>query len=100
MGKFKSMVSSIRRVEQALGQHSKILTEQEMKRRDVGRRTAHAFGNISKGDTLTMNNIRLLRPGDGLPIKYLNEILPQFLVMKRVNILTSKMSDTNFQKLF
>ena len=71
---FKAMVSSIRNVEQALGKATYALTPQ-MKRSREHCRSLFVVEDIKKGDLLTVNNIRSIRPGFGLPPKHLKGIL-------------------------
>ncbi len=71
---FKEMVQSVRTAEKALGSVNYNCTEQEEKSRAL-RRSLFAVKDITAGEKLTIDNIRSIRPGDGLPPKYLKNIL-------------------------
>lgn len=71
---FKQMVESIRNVEKALGKVTYVLTEKVIKSRKYSR-SLFVTENIAKGDLFTNNNIRSIRPGDGLPPKLFSEII-------------------------
>jgi pseudaminic acid synthase len=71
---FKSMVQSIREVETALGTVTYDLSER-MKKNRVFARSLFVTENIKKGDPFTSQNVRSIRPGHGLPPKYLDQIL-------------------------
>lgn len=68
---FKQMVDDVRNAEKALGKINYEVPEKDKLRR----RSLFAVKNIKKGEILTMENIRSLRPGYGLHPKYLNEIM-------------------------
>jgi len=71
---FKDMVEAIRQVELALGEREYTLSNIAKKSRDY-RRSLFVVKDIQKGGKLTSDNVRSIRPGDGLPPKYFNEIL-------------------------
>lgn len=71
---FKRMVHDIRAVEKALGQVNYTLTEKE-KNSIVFRRSLFVVENIRAGDVFTEKNVRSIRPGHGLPPRYLENIL-------------------------
>ena len=71
---FKTMVDSIRETEKALGTINYSVTEHEKASR-VFRRSLFAVEDIADGEMLTDMNIRSIRPGYGLPPKYIHEIL-------------------------
>ena len=71
---FKEMVDAIRTVEKAIGRVNYEVTEKEKASR-VFRRSLFAVKNIKKGEKFTEENIRSIRPGDGLAPKYIEEIL-------------------------
>ena len=58
----------------ALGKVSYGLTDAEKKSLQF-RRSLYVTQNLLEGDILTKNNLRAIRPGLGLPIKYLDNIL-------------------------
>ena len=71
---FKIMVDEIRRVEKALGNENFELTDKIKKSRKFAR-SLFAVIDITAGEIFTENNIRSIRPSNGLAPKYLKEIL-------------------------
>ena len=71
---FKAMVKSVREVEKALGKVSYELTEKIKKSREFSR-SLFVVKDIKAGEIFTEENVRSIRPGYGLPPKYLKEIL-------------------------
>jgi len=71
---FKSLVEDIRTVEKALGKVSYAITEQQKVSR-VFRRSLFAVKDIGKGEVLTVENVRSIRPGDGLHTRYWDYVL-------------------------
>jgi pseudaminic acid synthase len=71
---FKDMVSTIRDVEKVLGEVNYSPTAHEIASR-VFRRSLYVVKDVKKGDAFSENNVRSIRPGYGLPPKYLNEVL-------------------------
>ena len=74
---FAQMVKEIRMTEEAMGKVSYELVG----RGSTGRRSLFACKDIKKGDVLTLDNVRSVRPAAGLHPKYLNEILGKKAVM-------------------
>lgn len=73
---FAQMVRDIRQVEKAIGTVNYGISEQE-KGNKVFRRSIFCVENIKKGELITEKNVRIIRPGDGLPPKYYSQILGQ-----------------------
>ncbi len=73
---FKTMVDVIRTTEKALGTVHYGIGEQEANSR-VFRRSIFVVQDIKAGDTFTAENVRSIRPGDGLPPKHLKALLGQ-----------------------
>tara|TARA_B110000879_G_scaffold205511_1_gene286019 strand:+ start:2505 stop:3527 length:1023 start_codon:yes stop_codon:yes gene_type:complete len=73
-GEFKDMVTSIRLVERALGTKDFCLTEASKKAR-LRSRSIYFCESVSAGDTLTRNNMRVVRGGAGTHSKYFNQLL-------------------------
>lgn len=73
---FKAMVKSVREVEKALGKVSYDLTEKMKKSRELSR-SLFVVKDIKAGEIFTEENIRSIRPGYGLPPKYLKDIIGQ-----------------------
>ncbi len=71
---FKTMVDSVREVEKAVGEVNYELTEKTVKSREFAR-SLFAVENINAGELFTEENTRSIRPGYGLPPKYLNDVL-------------------------
>lgn len=71
---FAQMVKGIREVEQALGKVTYELTESVRRNRKFAR-SLFVVENMSAGDVITEHNVRSIRPADGLPPKFLPEIL-------------------------
>ena len=73
---FKQMVEHIRQAETALGRVNYHVTESEMSDRR-NRRSLFVVQDIKKGELLTEENVRSIRPGHGLSPKYLPQVLGQ-----------------------
>lgn len=67
----KAMVSSIRNIEQAMGDGIKKPSESEIPNMIVARKSIIAARNIKKGELFTKDNITTKRPGNGIsPMKW------------------------------
>ena len=73
---FKAMVQDIRQAETAVGHVSYEVTEDELTN-VIFRRSIFVTEDVKKGEKLTSENIRVIRPGYGLKPKYYEEILGQ-----------------------
>ncbi|WP_130837365.1 pseudaminic acid synthase [Lachnoclostridium sp. Marseille-P6806] len=71
---FARMAADIRIVEKALGLSDYALTPQQEAERS-GVRSLFVVADIRAGEALTTDNIRSIRPGDGLPPKELGRVL-------------------------
>ena len=71
---FKQMVDSIRNIEKALGNDTFELTEKMIVNQDFSR-SLFVVEDIEKGDIITEDNVRSIRPGFGLHPKHLKDIL-------------------------
>ena len=71
---FKQMVDSIRNIEKALGAVSYELSDKMKANREFSR-SLFIVEDMKKGDLVTLNNIRSIRPGFGAHPKYLEDIL-------------------------
>lgn len=71
---FKQMVDSIRNVEKALGKVSYELSDKMKANREFSR-SLFAVKDIKKGELITKDNVKSIRPGFGLHPKYLSEII-------------------------
>lgn len=70
---FAEMVAAVRMTEKALGKACYKTTEQEEASR-VFRRSLFAVADIKSGEKFTSKNVRSIRPGNGLPPKFLDQI--------------------------
>jgi len=71
---FKDFVAEIRKADNILGRVCYEPSEKEIKNK-IFRRSLFVVEDIKKGDVLTVNNVRSIRPGFGLSPKNLNNIL-------------------------
>lgn len=71
---FKKMVTAIRNTEKALGTVSYKLSDKTRKNREFSR-SLFVVKDIKKGELITEENVRSVRPGFGLHPKYLEEVL-------------------------
>ncbi len=74
MEEFAHMVQDVRAAEKMLKGPDYRLTEEE-KKQTVFRRSLYAVKNISAGEEFTYENVRSIRPGYGIPPKYLEELM-------------------------
>jgi N-acetylneuraminate synthase len=73
---FRAMVDAIRTAEEALGEISYKVSQQEAKNR-VFRRSLFVVRDVKKGEMFTEENVRSIRPGLGLHPRYLREVIGQ-----------------------
>jgi len=71
---FKAMVGAVRETEKALGAVCYEVSEHEKASR-VFRRSLFAVKDIEVGEEFSEENVRSIRPGHGLPPKYLSTVL-------------------------
>jgi N-acetylneuraminate synthase len=71
---FKTMVDSVRVAEKALGQVRYQATEHEAAGRAF-RRSLFVVQDVKVGEVFTRENVRSIRPGQGLAPKHLSEVL-------------------------
>ena len=71
---FRQMVDAVRTVERALGHVSYEPTERERGSR-MFRRSLFVVQSVERGEPLTEQNIRSIRPGNGLAPKHLSAVL-------------------------
>lgn len=69
-----NMVEHIRHVEKALGKVDYSLSEDAKKDRHFSR-SLFISADIKKGEVFTYENVRSVRPNNGLPVKYLEQII-------------------------
>jgi pseudaminic acid synthase len=71
---FTEMVNAIRDAEKAIGRIDYNLTEKQLKGRDFCR-SLYVVKDIKKGELITKENVRSIRPGFGLHPKYYKDII-------------------------
>lgn len=71
---FRQMVEAVRDAEKSLGKVDYSMNESKKKNRLLGR-SLFVVKDIKKGETFTEENIRSIRPGNGIPAKYIKEFL-------------------------
>ncbi len=71
---FKEMVDNIRIVEKAIGKVTYDLTEKQVREREHSR-SLFVAKDMKKGDIFTPENLRSVRPANGLHTKYYEDIL-------------------------
>lgn len=71
----KQMVTSIRNIEQALGDGVKTPTKSERKNKAIARKSLIAKTNIAKGDVFTEDNLDIKRPGTGISPMLWDEVV-------------------------
>ncbi|MUV85129.1 shikimate dehydrogenase [Natronomonas sp. CBA1123] len=79
------MVTAIRKTVTALGTGEKRVLDVEEELYEKARRAIHAATDIEKGETLTEDHLKILRPGEretGLPPKFYEELLGATTVRK------------------
>ncbi|MBP8675010.1 MAG: pseudaminic acid synthase, partial [Acetomicrobium sp.] len=70
----KALIDAVRTVEKALGRVYYGVSEKETQSR-VFRRSLFVVKDMKAGETFTEENVRSIRPGYGLPPKFLKEVL-------------------------
>ena len=71
---FKLMIENIRNTEKALGKPSYTLTKKQIEGKYFSR-SLYLIKDVKKGDLVTKENIKSIRPGFGLHPKYYEEVL-------------------------
>lgn len=95
---FRELVVETERAWQALGQVSYGPTEAEKPSLQF-RRSIYVTSEIRPGDILTANNVRVIRPGRGLPPKYYDLILgkpqPSMTIVLQMNLRVRRIEDAD-----
>ena len=76
---FKKMVNDIRKAEKAIGEIDYCLTEKQKKGKDYSR-SLYITKNVKKGDVLSSENIRSIRPGFGMHPKHYKKVLGKHFI--------------------
>lgn len=71
---FTEMVAAVRMAEKAIGNETYELTEKQVKGKDFSR-SLYVVKDIKKGEVITEENVRSIRPGFGMHPKYYNKVL-------------------------
>ncbi len=71
---FREMVDNIRNVEKSLGQVNYELSEGAKKNRHFAK-SLFVIKDVKTGDKITLENISAIRPGDGIPPKFLPDVI-------------------------
>lgn len=90
---FTQMVKAVREAEKAIGKVDYTLTDKQAKGRDFSR-SLYFVKDIKKGEVITKENVRSIRPGFGLHPKYYEELLG-----KQVCVDVNKGVRVNFEML-
>jgi N,N'-diacetyllegionaminate synthase len=69
------MISAIRNIEKAMGSREKKPTEAEKKNMLLGRKSIHLAHNVTAQHTITIADIEMKRPGDGISPMRLSEVI-------------------------
>jgi len=75
---FSEMVKAIRTTEKLMGVVDYEMTDKKKKSREFSR-SLFIVEDVKEGDTISIENVRSIRPGYGMHPKYLNEILGKTL---------------------
>ncbi len=76
---FKQMVNAVRQAEKAIGDVNYEISESEKKSR-VFRRSLFIVQDVAAGEVLTDQNVRSIRPGQGLHTRFLPEVIGKKVV--------------------
>ena len=71
---FAEMVKNVRIMEQALGSYKYEISDKQAAERRLSR-SLFVVKDINAGDLITPENVRSIRPGNGLHTKYYEEVL-------------------------
>ena len=71
---FTKMVKAVREAEKAIGQISYVPTEKQIKGRTFSR-SLYVVKDIKKGEVITEDNVRSIRPGFGMHPRFFNTII-------------------------
>lgn len=71
---FRDMVKAIRDTEKLLGRVSYEMTPKKLKSREFSR-SIFISNDIKKGEIFTEKNVQIVRPSNGLPPKYISQVL-------------------------
>ena len=69
------MVSAIRNIEKALGTGVKLPTNSEKKNIAIARKSIHIKHNLPAGHIITVDDLEMKRPGDGITPMKMGEVI-------------------------
>ncbi len=76
---FKKMVDDVRKTEIALGEIDYSLTEKQKKGKDFSR-SLYIVKDVKKGDILSVENVRSIRPGFGMHPKHYKDVIGKYFI--------------------
>lgn len=76
----KNMVAAIRNIESALGSAVKAPTSSELKNINIARKSIHLAVDKLRGETLTEEDLVMLRPGDGISPMRMKDVIGKRVV--------------------
>ncbi len=76
----KSMIALIKSMHEAVNGNGFRPSDIELSAKSNLRRSLYANGNLNRGDVMTLENISIKSPGDGIPVKYLHLILGKRII--------------------
>jgi len=76
----KAMVLSIRNIEAALGSNIKKPSNSETKNIAIARKSIHLKSNKGKGGTIMVEDLEMLRPGDGISPMQIDSVIGKTLI--------------------
>jgi N-acetylneuraminate synthase len=78
-GELKEMVQAIRNIELALGHGIKIPSESESKNKIIARKSIHLCHELPAGSILSMKDLEMKRPGDGISPMEIEQVIGRTL---------------------
>ncbi len=72
---FESLVQEIRRAEKMLGVYGKHIQPEEIEMRNISRKSIHLARALPKGAVISIDDLKLMRPGTGLMPKMIPDIV-------------------------
>ena len=88
------LVKSVRRSSEMVGIYTKTISKNEKKNFNLMRRSLYAKVQIDKGEKITLNKIKLVRPFNSISPKEINKILN-----KKAKSLIKKSQAINFKSV-
>ncbi len=76
-------VELVRDLEKAMGKKNRVLSDQELEARKVGRRSLHVIKNLPENHLIKETDLDFRRPGYGIPPDKLQEVINKPLINKK-----------------